>query len=178
MNLDFEDTLYIFNSRELNIKTNNYIITDLDVFSRHKLLAGINLEVPVSYIGDFTYFDSNLSTMKNVFIDLQNIQVSDILSCSLEKLGISREITFDSATQLFKFRGILRENGICVSIIIFNSELLNGENRKLLNELYTLNTSFFNVNELLMSRFLSSTETLNGKMLDDRENYTRIRIIK
>lgn len=178
MNLEFDDIIDIFNKRELNIKTNNYVVTDLDIILRSRLIAGINVEAPVSYIPDAFSFDSNYPTMRNIFVDLNDVPVNEILAFSLEKLGISNQITFKSAVDLFRFRGILRNNGVCIAIIAYNSEELPISDRMTLNELYTFNTSFFNINELLMQESLFSTEMRSGRMLDNRENYTRIRVIK
>lgn len=178
MNLFLEDVLEIFNKRELNIKTNNYIVVGLDNILRNKLMMGIEKEVPVSYIPDSFSFESSYPTMRNIFVNLNDVPVSDILAFSLEKLGINNSIGFKSAVDLFRFRGILRSNGVCIAIIAYNSEGLSIGDRMILNELYTFNTSFFNINELLVQELLCSTELKNGRMLDDRENYTRIRIIK
>lgn len=157
MNLCLEEILEVFNKRELNTKTNNYIVGGLDNILRNKLMMGIENEVPVSYIPDSFSFESSYPTMRNIFVDLNDVPVSDILTFSLDTLGINDSIKFKSAVDLFRFRGILRSNGVCIAIIAYNSEGLPISDRMTLNELYTFNTSFFNMNELLVQELLCST---------------------
>lgn len=179
--IEVSEALTIFNSRELNTKTNNYIFTDLTKKKKQELIAGIKREVIVpislsSIISDMALLEKGFLVMNNIIIDLQKVSIKDILSYVLEVQGINSTLDFTSKLDLLRFRGILRSHNKSSSLILYNGEGILNADRKLLNEIYGFNTPFFNINDLLERTNLGTYETHSGRMLDSREDYTRIRI--
>jgi len=124
---------------------------------------------------DDNSFDELYIKMHNVLVDLKDIPVKDLFAYLLEALNIPGSISFDDKFSILRYRGLLREYQKASSIILYNGENLEDKDRALLNEIYGFNTTFFNVNDLLMSSYFSFYQTSSGLFLDSRENYTRVR---
>lgn len=174
MELTIEEIISLFNERELNYKTNNYLVTDLDSLARQKIISGIEKEIIIKPLDDNS-FDELYIKMHNVLVDLKDIPVKDLFAYLLEALNIPDSISFDDKFSILRYRGLLRECQKASSIILYNGENLEDKDRALLNEIYGFNTTFFNVNDLLMSSYFSFYQTSSGLFLDSRENYTRVR---
>lgn len=177
MELTLEEIIRLFNERKLNTKCNNYIVTDLDVGTRQKIIEALEKEIIVKTL-DNNSFDEKYVIMNNIVVNLRDIPVRDLLSYLLYSLDIPKSIVFEDKFALLKYRGLLRNYGKCSAIILYNGEELGNKDRALLNDIYNFNTSFFNVNDLVLNDFLSYCQTTSGIFLDSRDDYTRIRLLK
>lgn len=176
--ISLEEALDILNAKVLNNKTNNYIFTDVSSDIQNRLLGGIKKEVPVclNALSEPNEFGLKDSLIVNVPIDLSLIAPKDILSYALEFVQITRKLTFTSKFDLLRCRGFLREYQRCLSLIFYNGNNITKAERMLLNEIYHFNSCFLIVSDIIKESNLSTYEIANGRMLDYREDYTRIRI--
>lgn len=168
-----------FKYRYLNTKTNNYIFYGLDNF---KMLNCIPdrciISIAESYI--------NIECAQNIKIDLAEVNVKDILTYTLDLLKklslldvtLDYTLEFNNKFDLLKFQHVLRNYGIVVQLIFYNIEKLNLEEQMLFNEIYYFNSIFFNANSFIKGNNFQSYFLSNERVLDNRENYTKIKIIK
>ncbi len=175
--VELNEALAFLNNKELNSKCNNYIFTDLTKKQKQEFLAGIKREIPVKINPIADPGELFLpSTMFNIPLDLSLIPPKDVLNYALDFIGIPKKLDYNSKFDLLKCRGILREYQKCLSLILYNSEDIPKEKRILLNEIYYFNSCFLTINDVLESSNLSTYEISNNRLLDARDDYTRIRI--
>jgi len=173
-----EEMFKEFISRNINEKNNNYIFTGFDDFQQ---LAKLPQKCHVSMPEDL----KDIKYAENVTIDLSKIDVQDILWFTITKLrlrGINLDVPenlyFCDKFNILEFQKMLRNKGIVVQMIFYNTEHLTKEAQMLFNELYYFNSMYFNVttftkNDNFITYFLSSE-----RVLDNRENYTKIKLLK
>ncbi|MCM1052819.1 MAG: hypothetical protein NC483_02440 [Ruminococcus sp.] len=175
--VDLDEALDFLNNKQLNSKCNNYIFTDLTKMRKKELLDGIKREVPL-ILNHLSPPEELIlpDTIVNIPIDLSSIRVSDILSYALAFIGMTKRLAFTSKFDILKSRGFLREYQKCLSLVFYNGEDISREDRMLLNEIYHFNSCFLTVSDCLEGSNLSTYEISGGRMLDYREDYTRVRI--
>ena len=176
--MTIDELLSCFKRRVLNTKTNNMIIIVNDI------------EELVDNIPNITSLDNynGIDNALNIKIDLSKINLNSILTYSLNYLkdknliddSLEYRLPFNNKFDINKFRIILQNNNIMVQLFFYNIERLSIEEQKLFNELYYYNSydnNCFNIITLAKKDF--KTYSLNqDRMLDDRENYQKYRIIK
>ena len=170
--------LLLFNKRILNYKTNNYIFTGIDDLY---LLDSIPEITSISYPDN----DINIDYAINIKIDLKDEELKDVLTYVLEALkklsllpvDFDWTIDFHSKYDLLKFQGVLRRFNVSVQIIFYNVEKLSLEEQVLFNEIYYFNSMYFNVNSFIKGDNFQSYFLSGDRVLDDRENYEKIRLI-
>lgn len=173
-----KEILEEFKHRYLNSKTNNYIFCKLDNFS---LLENIpdrcNISIEESNV--------NIEYAKNIKIDLKKVKVRDILSYVLQALKneslddtLDYNLEFNNNFDLLKFQNILRKQDIIVQLIFYNIEELDLEEQMLFNEIYYFNSYYFNANSFIKGNNFQSYFLINERVLDNRENYTKIKLFK
>ena len=174
----FEDeALDLINEQNLNSKCNNYIFYDIDNINKFKL--GIK---KISSISNYRYFqmeDIGDNKLHNVLVDFNKIKINDVLANALYELAIPNNIIYKELRDLLFFRTVLRKLNSNVQFIMLNSDKLSLDDTKLLNYLIYFKTYFFN--EILLfghDEDLKTYQTFNGNVLDYRENYQKIRIMK
>ena len=176
-----EEILNCFKSRVLNSKTNNMIIIADDIDS---LVDEIPYTTGIVSLDNYNDIDNAI----NIKIDLTRINLSNILTYSLNYLkdmnlidnSLEYRLPFNNKFDINKFRIILQNNNRTIQLFFYNMEELSIEEQKLFNELYYYNSydnNFFIINSLAKSDF--KTYSLNqNRVLDDRENYQKYKIIK
>ena len=121
----------------------------------------------------------------NIKINLEDISVQEVLLFTLTKLEsmgllierINDSFSFKNKFDLLKFQSILNRNNIMVQFIFYNIENLSLEDQQLLNEIYCFHSLFFNVNTFLKNKDFCSYFLNDGRVLDNRENYTKIKTV-
>lgn len=169
------EILEVFNDRYLNKKTNNFIFCgfeDLSIIDKIKNKCCINM--------DENYTD--IEYAHNIKIDLKNVRVKDILNYTLNLLrkmnliGNDIHLELTNKFDLLRFQGILRENNIIVQFVFYNLESLTLEEQMLLNEIYYFNSVYFNANSFIIDENFQTYFLTSDRVLDSRENYTKIKI--
>lgn len=172
-----EEIINEFKQRYLNSKTNNYIFTNIDDFTILDMIPNIC---------SVSMDDSNLDIdyAFNIKIDLNEIDVHDILTYTLEELKKQKlvdpffdyKLDFNSKFDLLKFQNTLYNYRRIVQLIFYNVESLSNEEQYLFNELYYFNCQFFNVSTFTKNDNLNSYFLRQDRVLDNRENYTKIKL--
>ena len=165
-----------FNYRYLNVKSNNYIFYDFENL-------GILDKLPDKCNIDIVEIDTDIKVAQNIKIDLKKVKVKDILSYALNilkdrkllEIDIS-ELELNDKFDLLRFQRILRDNGIVVQFIFYNIEELNIEEQMLFNEIYYFNSIYFNANSFIKNANFQTYFLKENRVLDDRENYTKISV--
>lgn len=173
--MTLEEIINLINIKQLNHKTNNYIIKD--VTDENEIISQINPESIIENIDYIKELDLNFCADKliNVFINLDDIEYFNILNFALKQLNIGEKVKLETMKDLLRFKSILRKNNKAIQFIITNPEVLSKEDAKIFNQLLYFNTYFFNT---IIFGELNSYEVLNGKILDNRENYTKVSLLK
>lgn len=176
--MEEKDIIQNFSSRHLNSKTNNLIITGITDF---------NIIDNITDTCSITISDFELDNCKayNIKIDLKEVEVKDIFNYVLNHLKNFKliydyfvyKIEFNDKFDILKFQSVLRDYNIIVQMIFINIELLSEEEQKLFNELYYYNSIFFNVSSFINNNFKTYFLS-NDRVLDNRENYNKIELIK
>lgn len=170
------EIIQTLNYKALNSKCNNYVFSDIPSTVLPEIIKNIQPICQLSNVSDEVLYEINRLDMINMIIDISKINVEDLLNETLRMLEISKTLKLDDIKSLLRFRGILREYNQAVQWIILNAQNLSIEDQMLLNELFVLNTYFFNTNILISNSDLSTYQLKNGIYLDDRENYEKIKI--
>lgn len=168
-----------FKHRCLNLKTNNYIFCEVDNFT---ILDNIPDVCSIS----ITESNINIEYALNIKIDLKMVNVRNILSYTLQLLKklslldvtLDYDLEFKNKFDLLKFQNVLYNYGRIVQLIFYNLEELDLNEQLLFNEIYYFNSIFFNANSFIKSNNFQSYFLSNEKVLDDRENYTKIKTVK
>lgn len=174
-----QEILEEFRYRYLNLKTNNYIFCMLDDF-------GILDNIPDRCRISIAESNVNITYAKNIKIDLAEVNVRDILTYTLQLLkkaslldiNLEYVLEFNDKFDLLKFQSILHYYNIIVQLIFYNVEELELKDQMLFNEIYYFNSIFFNANSFIKNNHFQTYFLSNGRVLDDRENYEKIKIIK
>jgi|GEM_PF-5145798 len=174
-----KEVIEIFKQRFLNYKTNNYIFSRTDNFSiLDEITDRCSISTPENNI-DIDYAN-------NIKIDLDEVNIKDILSFTLEVLKKSKLIDiyldypleFNSKFDLLKFRNILNSYNRVVQLIFYKVERLSLEEQMLFNEIYYFNSIYFNANSFIKDDNFQSYFLSKDRVLDNRENYTKVIINK
>jgi len=176
-----DELLTYLKSRQLNNKTNNMIIV---VDELNTLIDDIPDVTGISFIDDNIDVDVAL----NIKIDLSKVSVKDILTYALiylKQLKLVDEyfdctLPFNNKFDIVKFRSILQKYNRVVQLVCYSIEGLTIEEQMLFNELYYYNSpfsTFFIVISLIKDNFKTYFLT-QDRVLDDRENYQKYKIIK
>lgn len=172
-----KDIIEEFKHRYLNAKTNNYIFCGLDDFRMLGIIPDrCSISTPENNI-DIEY-------AQNIKINLAEVNIKDILTYTLELLKklslldatLDYTLEFNNKFDLLKFQNVLHNNGIVVQLIFYNVEELDLREQRLFNEIYYFNSIFFNANSFIKSTHFQTYFLSKNRVLDDRENYTRIKI--
>lgn len=173
-----KEILEEFKYRYINLKTNNYIFCEVNDFKILDSIPNIcDISIPESSI-DIEY-------ALNIKIDLKEVNVKDILSYTLQLLKESSlldvtldyTLEFNNKFDLLRFQNILHNYGIVVQLIFYNLEELELEDQMLFNEIYYFNSIFFNANSFIKDNNFLSYFLSNERVLDNRENYTKIKMV-
>jgi len=172
-----EEIIQEFKHRYLNLKTNNYIFCKFDNFD---ILDNIPDRCSISIAES----NVDIEFAQNIKIDLREVNVRDILSYTLQILkGLSLlDVTLDyplklnNKFDLLKFQNVLHNYGVIVQLIFYNVEELDLEDQMLFNEIYYFNSIFFNANAFIKDGNFQSYFLSNERVLDNRENYTKIKL--
>lgn len=166
-----DEIMSLFTYRNINYKTNNYLFTMLDNFSFLEKINDIcEIKMPEE--------DIDLAKAYNIKIDLAKVKVNDILTYILNYLGIRETLNFNDKFVLFKFRNILNNYGLVIQLLFYNIEGIDLESHMLFNELVYFNSLYFNVNIFTKNENLATYFLSNNRVLDNRENYTKIAYLK
>lgn len=169
----------LFNHRDLNSKTNNFIFSQIDDF---RMLNGISDRCSISTPDN----NIDIDYAQNIKIDLTEVNVQDILSYTLERLKKSSlldatldyTLEFHNKFDLFRFQNVLHTYNTAVQLIFYNVEGLSLEEQMLFNEIYYFNSIFFNANSFIKGDNFQTYFLSGERVLDDRENYTKIKLVK
>ena len=173
-----EEIIEEFKHRYINSKNNNYIFSELNNFD---ILDNIPNQCFVT-----TYESiNNINVAQNIKINLEEISVQGVLLFTLTKLEsmgllierINDSFSFKNKFDLLKFQSILNRNNIMVQFIFYNIENLSLENQQLLNEIYCFHSLCFNANTFLKNKDFCSYFLNDGRVLDNRENYSKVKVI-
>ena len=97
--MDIEEIIDIFTTRFLNVKTNNFIFTNVESMA---FLPKIPPKCQIT-TGD-TALDLGISEALNIQIDLSKVKVKDILSFVLQYLGENTKMDFTQRLDLLRFK--------------------------------------------------------------------------
>lgn len=177
--MDLEELLNFINFKKLNIKTNNCIIEGLSNKTKTYILENINKQSPVMNFQSIDEEGFIIKQLINIIVDLDSIEYYNILNFALEQLKIEERIKLTSIRDLLKFKNILIKNRKAIQLIIINPSSLNESNAKIFNLLLWINSFLFNIIILLEEQEkLSSYQIPNETFLDNRENYSKIKLRK
>ena len=166
-----EEILELFSYRYFNSKTNNYIFSEICDF---RILDNISDTCNIS-----TFEDSiNIDYAQNIKINLYEVNIKEIFSYVLKLLKIDIVLDFNNKFDLLRFQKIFRTYNIAVQLIFYNVEKLSTEEQMLFNEIYYFNSIFFNINSFIKGDNFQTYFLSNERVLDNRENYTKIRLVK
>lgn len=174
-----QEMLENFRHRNLNLKTNNYIfcgVNDLSILDKIPSVCSISS----------TESDIDIDYAINVKIDLEEVNVKDVLSYTLQALKdlslldvtFDYNLEFNNKFDLIKFQNVLYNYGKVVQMIFSNVEELDIKEQMLFNEIYHFNSIYFNANSFIKNNNFQSYSLNNGQVLDDREDYTKVNVIK
>jgi hypothetical protein len=167
-----------FKHRYLNLKTNNFIFCEVTNFS---ILDNIPDVCSISIAES----NVDIEYAQNIKIDLKEVNVRNILSYTLQLLKklslldvtLDYNLEFNNKFDLLRFRNVLHNYGIVTQLIFYNVEELDLEEQMLFNEIYYFNSIFFNVNSFIKDNNFQSYFLSNERVLDNRENYTKIKMV-
>lgn len=170
--LTTDEIIGLFTFRSLNSKTNNLIITDVKDF---KVLDRIPKRCEFTYKDDLFYGPAP-TTAHNIAVDLKTTPIEDIIdvACSRIHLKTGHPIKLKDLRTSFKLQNRLEQHGIVLQLILFGIEELTPEEQMLLNELFYVDTPFFNVCAFTKKSNLATYFLQNGRVLDRRENFLQI----
>lgn len=174
-----QEILENFSHRNLNLKINNYIFcgtNDLSILDKIPSVCSISS----------TESDIDIDYAINVKIDLEEVNVKDVLSYTLQALKdlslldvtFDYNLEFNNKFDLIKFQNVLYNYGKVVQIIFSNVEELDIKEQMLFNEIYHFNSIYFNANSFIKNNNFQSYSLNNGQVLDDREDYTKVNVNK
>lgn len=174
-----QEILENFRYRNLNLKTNNYIFcgaNDLSILDKIPSVCSISS----------TESDIDIDYAINVKIDLEEVNIKDVLSYTLQALKdlslldvtFDYNLEFNNKFDLIKFQNVLYNYGKVVQMIFSNVEELDIKEQMLFNEIYHFNSIYFNANSFIKNNNFQSYSLNNGQVLDDREDYTKVNVIK
>lgn len=174
-----QEILENFRHRNLNLKTNNYIfcgVNDLSILDKIPSVCSISS----------TESNIDIDYAINVKIDLEEVNVKDVLSYTLQALKdlslldvtLDYNLEFNNKFDLIKFQNVLYNYGKVVQMIFSNVEELDIKEQMLFNEIYHFNSIYFNANSFIKNNNFQSYSLNNGQVLDDREDYTKVNVIK
>ena len=171
-----EQIISILNNKCLNPKNNNYIFTDLTIDEISIIKSQIAPICKLRSLSSDVLIDIQRDTMKTMIVDAEIIKIDDFLNESLRFLDIHEDLPFQNKFDLLRFRGFLRQNKEAIQWIFINGENLDPIIQQRINEIFWVNTYFFNINFLLSSSNLVTYQLEDGKVLDYRENYEKIKL--
>lgn len=174
-----KEILELFRYRYLNSKTNNYIFSEIEDF-------GILKSIPDSCMISISEYNLDIDRAINIKIDLKEVNVRDILTYSLNILKefklldifFDYTIDFNNKFDLLKFQYVLRNYDRIVQLIFYNIDKLSLEEQMLFNEIYYFNSVYFDANTFIKENNFQSYFLIGDRVLDNRENYTKIKIVK
>lgn len=79
---------------------------------------------------------------------------------------------------MLKFQSILNDYRVVAQLVFYNIEVLDKEQQELFNELFYFNSMYFDANAFIKEINFQSYFLSNNRVLDNRENYTKIKIIQ
>ena len=174
-----KEMIEMFKQRYLNSKTNNYIFSRIDDYKiLDKIPNRCSILIPEN--------DIDINFAENIKIDLDDVNIKDILSFTLELLKKSKfidisfdyTIDFNNKFDLLKFQNVLRTYNRIVQLIFYKVEKLSHEDQMLFNEICYFNSIFFNANSFIKGDNFQSYFLSKDRVLDNRENYTKIKLIR
>jgi len=173
-----KEILELFRYRYLNSKTNNYIFTEVEDFDILK-------SIPENCMVSISECNIDINRAINIKIDFKKISVRDIITYSLnilEELNLldsffDYNIDFNDKFDLIKFQYVLRNYDRIVQLIFYNIDKLSLEEQMLFNEIYYFDSIYFNANAFIKENNFQSYFLSGNRVLDDRENYTKIKML-
>jgi len=173
-----KEILELFRYRYLNSKTNNYIFSEIKNFDILK-------SIPDNCIISISECNLDIDKAINIKIDLEEIEVKDILKYSLNVLKelkmvdrfFEYDVDFNNKFDLLKFQSVLRNYNRIIQLIFYNIDKLSLEEQMLFNEIYYFNSVYFDANTFIKENNFQSYFLSGNRVLDDRENYTKIKML-
>ena len=179
LKMSLEEIVQSINSKQLNNKTNNCIVHDLDENFRRYLLEHVQPQSSIINDGPIEEEGHIIDRLTNIIIDLNNIEYFNILNIALSQLKIDEKIRLQSLRDLMKFKSLLLQRRHSIQFIITNPSMLDETEARIFNLLLWINSFAFNSIILLNQKErLSSYQIPNGSFLDNRENYMDIQLVK
>ena len=179
LKMSLEEVIQSINSKQLNNKTNNCIIHDLDGNSRRYLLKHVQPQSSIINDGPIEEEGHIIDRLTNIIVDLNNIEYFNILNIALSQLQIDEKIRLQSLRDLMKFKSLLLHRRHAIQFIITNPGMLDETEARIFNLLLWINSFAFNSIILLNQKeHLSSYQIPNGSFLDNREDYMDIQLVK
>ncbi len=166
MIMNIEAIIATFTKRNLNIKTNNYIFTNINNL---EFLEKIPPKCKIMVNG--YELDLGIEEALNIKIDLSRIKVNEILSYVFQCIGVNEKLEFKHKFDLLPFQGKLRDLNIIVQLLFYNLENLTKEEQMLLNEMYYFYSDYFNVSSFIKETHFQTHFLSENRVLDNRENY-------
>jgi len=172
------EILELFRYRYLNSKTNNYIFSEIKNFDILK-------SIPDNCIISISECNLDIDKAINIKIDLEEIEVKDILKYSLNVLKelkmvdrfFEYDVDFNNKFDLLKFQSVLRNYNRIIQLIFYNIDKLSLEEQMLFNEIYYFNSVYFDANTFIKENNFQSYFLSGDRVLDNRENYTKIKMV-
>lgn len=176
-----QEIIELFNVRHLNAKTNNYIFSGIDDFI---ILDSIPDECSISINDNEDNLD--IQVANNIKIDLAEVKIEEILYYVLEVLkeSLTLDVILDNTLylknkfKLFTFQRILRDYNVITQLVFYNLDKLSLEEHMLFNELYYFYSIYFNCNSFIKENNFQTYFLNNDRVLDYRENYSKIKLFK
>lgn len=175
--IDRRTMLNIIKYNELNSKCNNYFF--MDVTDIPKVLKDIPRESEIPNYHMFRY-ENNIGDnhLQNVVVDLNKVAVENILNKAFELLEVGERIPFTNMKDCIRLQEVLRKLKKNIQYIFYNAGVLPYEEVKKLNDLIYY-TSYY-MNEILLFKpgedLVTYQANYNGRVLDYRENYQKVRV--
>jgi len=124
LKMGLEEIVQSINFKQLNNKTNNCIIHDVDANSRRYLLEHVQPQSSIINGGTIEEEGYIIDRITNIIIDLNNIEYFNILNIALSQLQIDEKIRLQSLRDLMKFKSLLLQRNQAIQFIITNPNML------------------------------------------------------
>ena len=167
--MNFEELLESLYVGKIDTVTNNHMYMDLNkealVTIREVLIENPNFSVINPTRNGMHYQENEYSELRNINVDFSKINIHDLLSYILFVLKIDLRIDFYSYQDLMLFIELVKRKGKGINLHLFNVNLLNEKEQKLLNSLM-----FLNLTSLCMQVYLEEGCLLQSRYDEnDRE---------
>ena len=181
MELSLEEIIYLLNNKRLDGKCNNYILEGLTDYEIETILKNIKEIIPFNHTSSLEVFAERIkiTNLKNLVFNMEDEEVTYLLNRVFNLLEIDKKLVFSGPRDLFRFNNILKRHNQSIQLIMYNVEKIEEEKQKLINEIFAYYSVYFNINYLVKEdNDLVTYQTINGTIIDFREDYTKIKVCR